>query len=426
MQVQKKLDYKWVIIVLCFLMVLISLGFANSTKSLFPDEIAKALGTERSPVSVGESLRYISTAIVNIFFGAMIVKFGPKKLILAGFACLISAMILYSVAENLWLIYPAGILLGIGFSWTTTTMIGYVVGVWCSENKGTIMGLILASSGLGGAIAIPIVGGLIDPETVGSYRAAYRLIAIVLSVAAVLILLFFKDKPKNVATLPPQGAKTKKRGADWVGIPFREALRKPYFWGAVICIFLTGMILQGVGGIVAMHMKDIGIDYGAVKGIMSFGSVLLAVTKFLTGFVYDRFGLRITASVSIFAAILALFFLISVRNDAVGFALAICYSVCSQFALPLETIMLPIYASDLFGKASYAKILGIFVSVNTAGYAMGAPILNLCYDLLGSYIPALIAVSVLMCATFLAMQFVITAGHREQKRVEEALQEKHA
>ena len=114
----------------------------------------------------------------------------------------------------------------------------------------------------------------------------------------VLILLFFKDKPKNVATLPPQGAKTKKRGADWVGIPFREAIRKPYFWGAVICIFLTGMILQGVGGIVAMHMKDIGIDYGAVKGIMSFGSVLLAVTKFLTGFVYDRFGLRITASVS--------------------------------------------------------------------------------------------------------------------------------
>ena len=88
-------------IALCFLMVLISLGFANSTKSLFPDEIAKALGTERSLVSVGESLRYISTAIVNIFFGAMIVKFGPKKLILAGFACLISAMILYSVAENL-------------------------------------------------------------------------------------------------------------------------------------------------------------------------------------------------------------------------------------------------------------------------------------------------------------------------------------
>ena len=187
MQVQKKLDYKWVIIVLCFLMVLISLGFANSTKSLFPDEIAKALGTERSLVSVGESLRYISTAIVNIFFGAMIVKFGPKKLILAGFACLISAMILYSVAENLWLIYPAGILLGIGFSWTTTTMIGYVVGIWCSENKGTIMGLILASSGLGGAIAIPIVGGLIDPETVGAYRAAYRLIAIVLSAAAVWV-----------------------------------------------------------------------------------------------------------------------------------------------------------------------------------------------------------------------------------------------
>ena len=34
-------DYKWVMVAICFLMVMISLGFGNSTKGLFPDEIAK-------------------------------------------------------------------------------------------------------------------------------------------------------------------------------------------------------------------------------------------------------------------------------------------------------------------------------------------------------------------------------------------------
>jgi len=131
----RRFDYKWVTIGLCFLMVMISLGFGSSTKSLFPDEIAKDLGVERSLVSIGESCRYIATAIVNLFFGVLIAKFGAKKLICAGFVSLIASMLLYSFANGLILIYVAGTLLGIGFSFTTTTMVGYVVGIWCSENK---------------------------------------------------------------------------------------------------------------------------------------------------------------------------------------------------------------------------------------------------------------------------------------------------
>ena len=85
MKQKRGFDYKWVIIAVCFLMVMISLGFASSTRSLFPDEIAEALEVQRSLVSIGDSIRFIATAIVNLFFGTLIVKFGPKKLILAGF-----------------------------------------------------------------------------------------------------------------------------------------------------------------------------------------------------------------------------------------------------------------------------------------------------------------------------------------------------
>ena len=89
-----QLNYKWVTVALCFLMVMISLGFASSTKSLFPDVMAEDLGVERSLVSIGDSCRYIATAIINIFFGTLIAKFGPKKLICAGFFSLMLSMIL--------------------------------------------------------------------------------------------------------------------------------------------------------------------------------------------------------------------------------------------------------------------------------------------------------------------------------------------
>ncbi len=419
---KRKFDYKWVIIGLCILMVMVSLGFVSSTKSLFPDEIAKALGVERSLVSIYESMRYIGTAIVNLFFGYLIAKFKPKLLIIAGFISLISSMLLFSFANSLWVLYVAGLLMGVGFSWTTTTMVGYVVDIWYSENKGTIMGIILASNGIGGAIAIQVAGLFINPEVTGSYRMAYIVIAAVLAVTAFILLLFFRNEPKAKDKSEKESSKTKlkakTRGSEWSGIPFSSTLRKPYFWGALICIFLSGFCLQGINGIVAMHFKDVGIDYTAVKSMLSFGSLLLATSKFLVGFVYDKFGIRVVSSFCMIVAIISSFVLSLTGTGSAGMVLAVIYVILCQFALPLETIMLPLYATDLFGELSYANVLGIFVSVNVAGYAIGAPVMNLCYDIFGTYVPAIVMVGFIMCAVFVLIQFVISAAHKERRLAE--------
>jgi miniconductance mechanosensitive channel len=145
-----------------------------------------------------------------------------------------------------------------------------------------------------------------------------------------------------------------------------------------------------------MHMKDVGIDYDYVKSLLSFGALVLAGAKFFTGFLYDRCGLRITATILTFFGALAPIVLALVQNNSLGITLAVSYSIIAHLAMPLETVILPIYAADLFGSKDYAKMIGIFVSVNTAGYAAGSPILNVCYDLFGSYAPALIIVGIVM------------------------------
>ena len=70
-----------------------------------------------------------------------------------------------------------GILLGLGFSCTTTTMVGSIINKWCCESKGTIMGAVLAANGIGGAIAIQIITPVTETGVFG-YRNACRLIAI--------------------------------------------------------------------------------------------------------------------------------------------------------------------------------------------------------------------------------------------------------
>jgi predicted MFS family arabinose efflux permease len=100
-----------------------------------------------------------------------------------------------------------------------------------------------------------------------------------------------------------------------------------------------------------------------------------------------------------------------------GKVLAAIYSIFSGLALPLETIMLPIIAGDLFGQRSYAKVLGIISSVSTAGYALASPIMNLVYDKLESYSAGLWASGAVMVAVIIVMQFIITKANKVKKQV---------
>ena len=406
------------IVALCFLMVFTCLGFCSSNKSLYVAAITDALDIKRSLFSIGDSFRFVATAVVNIFFGTLVNRFGTKKLIAAGFLCLTASSLIYSWAPGVGWFYVGGCILGIGLSWTTTTMVGAVVNKWCKENKGTIMGAVLAANGLGGALAAQIVTPMIYEEgNAFGYRNAYRLVALILLVVGVLIVVFFRENPKGYVAQGTVVHKKKARGEGWVGMEFDQAKKKSFFYGAVICIFLTGVALQGINGIAATHMKDTGLDTGYVATVLSAHSLALTGFKFLVGFLYDRFGLRVTVTISAVTAVIVTTLLALVTNSPTGMVLAMIYGIFSSLALPLETIMLPIYANDLLGEKSFNKALGIFTSVNTAGYAVGSPVVNWCYDVTGSYAPALIACAALMVGITVALQFVISAANKEKRRI---------
>ncbi len=413
---ERRLDYKWVVIAVCFLTVMITLGFCSSTKSLYLDVVTKKLGIDRSLFSLNDTFRFIANAIVNLFFGTLVFKFGTKRLMLAGIGALTLSMLCYALANNLFLFYLGGILLGIGFSWTGTTMIGCVINKWCKENRGTIMGAVLAANGFGGAIAIQLLSPIIEAGG-ESYRNAYLISGFAVLCAGILVLIFMRESPKYYTQSKAVHKKKRARGEPWVGIPYERATATPYFYVALVCIFLTGFCLQGITGIAKAHMRDVGLSAEYVAYAMSFHSLALAGFKFLTGIIYDKLGLRFTTSMCSITAATVMFLLALITNSSIGMIIAMIYSIFSSLALPLETIMLPIYASDLFGDLSYEKVLGIFVSVNVTGYALGSPSVNLCFDLLGTYTPMLYVCAGIMLVVTLMMQFVISGAHKLRAEV---------
>lgn len=414
-RIRKKFEYKYVIVAACFLMILTVLGFCSSSKSIYISAITEALSISRSAFSINDSCRYITTAVVNLFFGVLVSRFGERKLMAAGFISLIISCLLYSVGRNVLVFYLGGVFLGIGLSWTTTTMIGAVIGKWFKENRGTVMGAILAANGIGAAVSIQIISPIIYQEnTKFGYQDAYRLVAVILLVVGAIVISFMRNNPPKSTEEKKAVIQKKSKSNVWAGKPFVELIKKPYFYCGLFCIFTTGMVLQGISGISAPLMRDVGLDEGYIATVLSVHSLALTFFKFGVGFSYDKLGLRKTATICFVASVTVMLMLLSVTNSRSGMILAMTYGIFSSLALPLETIMLPIFAGELFGENAYNKVLGIITSVNTAGYALGAPMANLCYDLFGTYNLALCISVGLMVVTTIIMQFVITAAKKER------------
>ena len=407
---EKSANYKWVIAAVCFLTVAVGLGFC-AQKGIYLTTVTEALHISRSAFSVNEICRYVSTAVLNLFFGTLIVKLRAKRMMLCGALMLILSSLSYAFAQNVWLIYLGGLLLGSGLAWCTTTMVGYVIGKWFPQNRGTVIGVVLAASGLGTAICTKLLRPVIKGESFvfgqTGWRLSYFLTAGLMIPIFLLILFLFREAPARLSDGASGGKK--RRGRVWVGMEWKDVRRKPYFYIAAVCVFFTGLCLQSANGISVAHLEDVGLESGYITNIASYYALTLCFAKMITGFFYDKLGLRVTLLTSMLAGAAAIFLLASVTQGAPGLALA--YELMIPFGLPMETIMLPLIASDMFGEKAFAKVMGLFVSINTAGYAVGALLSNAAFDLLGSYrLPLFIFAGVLLAAAVTEQLCLIPAG----------------
>ena len=413
----KKFDYKWVILILCFLMEFICLGFCSSNAGLYLTAVTKALGFERSLFSVRNSIRHIVSSCVSLYFGVLINKLGIKKMVCIGLVSLLLSTTINAYAETLLGFYLGGAFLGLGVLFTGGTMAGTIIRNWFHENVGRYTGIAMAANGIGGALAAQIISPLIhEPGNPFGYRNAYKVAALITLAVSILIILFLKPTPSS--SQPVTYSKHKKvRGAAWSGVAFETIKKRPYFYVAAFMILLTGVSIQSIGTITLAHMTDIGIDPSFVTTAATVSSLILTVTKILVGITYDKKGLRFALFLCHAAALISFVLKALLVNTPLGKAAAIIAVICGSLASPLDTVMIPLITYDLFGDAGYAKVLGVFMSMKSIGLCIGSPIGDLFYDTVGTYVPVFWIFSVTMLVVIIAFQIVAIKAEKEKIRI---------
>ena len=414
---KSRLDYKWVILAVCFLMEFLCLGFCSSNVGLYTVPVTQALEIDRLAYSYWSSIRYAVQVMVALFFGSLINRFGIKKMVFIGLCAMIAATALRAFGTGLLHFYIAGALHGLGIVFVGGTMAGTIVRRWFHQNVGTYTGIVMSANGIGGAIAAQIITPIINNGETFGYRKAYLLSAIIALAISVFILIFLREN--SAEGTPVEAGKKKKapRGALWAGIAYEEVKRKAYFYIAAVLVFLTGISLQSIGSISIVYMTDLGMSSTFIAATATVSSLALTVSKMAVGTAYDKWGLRTALLMCQFAA-LGMFVLKGLlTNTALGMVMAMTATVFSSIALPLETVIIPLMTNDLFGTASYTKVLGIFMAMNSLGLCLGSPIGELFRKIAGDYRPCFWFFTVVMVIVILAFQFVLRAANKQKNAV---------
>lgn len=415
---KSRLDYKWVILTVCFLMEFLCLGFCSSNPGLYTKAVTDALHIKRSLYSLGSSIRYVAQVITALYFGTMIGKFGVKKMSLAGFVGLVGSVWIRVVATNIIHIYIASVLWGMGIVFVGGTMASTIVRRWFHENVGRYTGIVMSANGIGGAVAAQIISPLINNGEVFGYRKAYILSAVIGVAITAIVMIFLREHPEDGPVVAASvGKKKQPRGGLWVGTPYEQLRKKPYFYAALVLVFLTGISIQSVSSVSIVYSQDMGYSAEFIATAATVSSLCLTFSKVLVGMTYDKKGLGVTLLICQSCALFGFLQKCFQTNTPTGMTLNMIATVMNSLAMPLETVMISLIAGDLFGAASYHKVLGIVMAMNSLGLCLGSPLGDWCREWFGSYKPCFWFFAVVMVIVMIGYRFVLRAAEQEKKKV---------
>lgn len=378
------------------MLAFIYLGLGNITQNLYIVPVTEHFGFSRSEFSLISSIISAVGIIGNLTYNMVYERFGIKFIVSSGTLFFALAYFSYYKAASLTVFYIGAVFLGIGIVYCATLTFSILVNKWFTEKRGLILGIIFAGSGLGGSVFSPLVARII---TNYGFSSSYLVVSIIFFILFVPISLMIKE-PDEVFE---ESEIEQKDNIMSTKTPLRDLLKKPHIMSSMICLFFMGFLLAPLLSITPAHMTDRNFNYIFASKISGAIMLVLAFSKVLLGVVNDHFGIKISMSIGLITFILSALLLLFMNNEVIAWLYSLSYG--TSFAT--LSVLLPLFILAVAGEEDYTAIIGIGISLMSAGVAVGTPALNISYDLMGSYDLALAIFAVLGLVNYLLTMVTI-------------------
>lgn len=411
---KKGFHYCWVIVgALCFI-VFGSLGFGMNCLAFFFRPMAEELG-----IPIGSLMLFLTIqALVQVVCYPIAAKILAK--VDFRIALSIAAVLLYgsciaiSRMVSLAPILALGVVFGIGVSFLQFLMVPILVNNWFVKKNASVIGFIMAFTGVGGMVLTPIASSLIT--TMGSWRNAFALMAIVIGGITLFCTIFLIRSNPAEKGLKPYGADEIEEAEDGQtaevkGVTLKEARKMPLFYMVILATCLMSMYV-GMNNNMAIFVGTIGHALAVSAAVTAALSAGTMISKILLGIIKDKFGY--TASVSFGAAggLLGLVFLMMGMRGA-GATILIAGGFFYGVGMAMFNVMPAIMTRTAFGAKDYANIYSIVVPFTQLIGAFTPTIHGTLFDRAGSYGPAII-MDIVFLVAYLILSIIIVGISKRQ------------
>ena len=351
---------------------------------LFLIPISSEFDWSRAAVSFVLFIIAVAGAISYPIVGRLIDRYGARPVILTGNVLFAASVASVSLVEaSRFQFYFVYALIGISAAIPSSVMFTKVIAGWFDRRRGLFLGIAGGlGNGVGAALSPLFVFALISSY---GWRAGFQGIgAAIILVGFPVLYLLLRDPPRDVSR---SAAEHLEKTA---GLTLAEALKTPTFWIILAAIALGAGCMTAIFAHVVPMLVDRGIPAGKATTVLAMFSLVTAGWQIGMGYMLDRIPRPWIAAPFYLLALTGLVLLESTSS----YPLLLLSAVLMGLGLGTEYGILPYFLSRYFGTRHYGAISGSMYGVIVLTQGLTPFLMDLVFDITGTYDPAIIAICI--------------------------------
>ncbi len=396
MNEQKSFFSVFSIAIIGTIILIVTNGMTFSGITIFDEAILNEFGWSKSELKFRDLVNLVASSLIVPFVGAMIDKYGVKRLMVLGLSLIALMYYLYSFIQTTYHMYSIHLVFAIAVSCAGTLATVIMVSQRVTTNRGTAIGIALAGTSAGGII-IPQIGRPLL-ESFG-WRTAFQYEAII----PIVILLIIVTLIKPVKFKKNEEAESGKVDAETglTEITFKKALRLPVFWAICFAGVFCFYSIMGIISNLFLYLRELDFSTTQAANTFSIFFGIILVAKLTSGMIAERIDeyklFRIQIAIMMLGTVgmsLNTSSMVWPSLIAIGIGWGGLYTL-------LNYIMI-----TTFGVKSAGKIGGVISTFEGIGSGLGAWVTGLVSDITGDYSMSFWIVVVLLFLSLLISFYI--------------------
>ncbi|MFD3207532.1 MFS transporter [Pseudomonas sp. LR_7] len=357
----------WVLLGAALILAL-SLGVRHGF-GLFLAPMSAEFGWGREVFAFAIALQNLIWGLAQPFAGALADRLGAAKVVIVGGILYTVGLVLMGMADSAWsLSLSAGLLIGIGLSGTSFSVILGVVGrAVPAEKRSMAMGIASAAGSFGQFAMLPGTLGLIQ-------WLGWSAALLVLGMMVALIVPFvglLRDRP-----LPSKG------NEQTLGQALREACSHSGFWLLALGFFVCGFQVVFIGVHLPAYLVDQHLPATIGTTVLALVGLFNIVGTYTAGWLGGRMSKpRLLTALYLLRAVVIVLFLWAPVTEFSAYLFGIAMGLLWLSTVPLTNGTV----ATLFGVRNLSMLGGIVFLFHQLGAFLGGWLGGVVYDSTGSY-----------------------------------------